>query len=122
MIYASERLASLSPNWRADPRTFLLRLGIVLVLLWACWVYGLFRQPSRSLLLDVSHESLFVYVVHLVVIYGPILGGASLVSLWGKSRAPWECALGAITLAALMTGGARGWGSLKSIVGSGAKS
>ena len=109
---------SLSPNWRADPATFLMRLGIVLMLLAICWLYGLYRQPPRSVLLDVSRESLFVYVVHLTIIYAPIMAGVSLVSLIGKTRTPLECGVGSVVLAALMIGGARAW----SMVKSGAKS
>ena len=94
MVLLSYRIPSLSPNWKADPRTFLLRLGIVLLLVGGCWLYGRFRQPSRSVLLDVSRESLFVYVAHLVLIYAPIFGGASLSYLIGKTRSPMECAAG----------------------------
>ena len=122
MILAGALLPSLSPSWHADPRPFLLRLGGVLLLLGGCWVYGVFRQPARSPLLDVSRESLFVYVAHLMLIYAPLVGGASLADLIGKSRGTMECAVGSIVLAAAMIGGARGWGALKSIVRKGAKS
>ena len=118
MALVGKAMPSLSPNWRADPATFLMRLGIVLMLLAICWLYGLYRQPPRSVLLDVSRESLFVYVVHLTIIYAPIMAGVSLVSLIGKTRTPLECALGSVVLAALMIGGARAW----SMVKSGAKS
>jgi uncharacterized membrane protein len=99
--------------WQADPRTFLSRLGIVLLLLSACWVYGLFRAPRKSLLLDVSRESLFVYVVHLLVIFGPFWRGGSLADIVGKTQGPLGCTLGSFALAALMVGTARGWGAVK---------
>jgi uncharacterized membrane protein len=99
--------------WHADPRTFLSRLGIVLLVLAACWVYGLYRAPRKSLLLDVSRESLFVYVVHLLVIYGAFWMGSSLADIVGKTQGPLSCALGSVALAALMMGTARGWGALK---------
>ncbi len=105
--------AAAGASWKADPRTFLLRLGIVLLLLWVCWLYGLFRSPRQSLLLDVSRESLFVYVVHLMLIYGPIWGGASVSDMVGKTRGPAECAAASVVLAVLMVAGARGWGAIK---------
>lgn len=101
-------------GWRSDPRTLLQRLGIVLLLLSACWLYGLARTPRKSLLLGVSRESLFVYVAHLLIIYGPFWKGGSLAYLIGRTRGPAWCAAGSLALAALMLGGARGWTALKS--------
>jgi uncharacterized membrane protein len=89
-------------GWRADPRSFFSRLGIVLLVLAACWVYGLYRAPRKSLLLDVSRESLFVYVVHLLVIYGPFWTGGSLSYIVGKTQGPLACSLGSAALAGLM--------------------
>lgn len=100
-------------SWQADPRIFLLRLGIVLLVLAACWVYGLYRAPRKSLLLDVSRESLFVYVVHLLVIYGAFWMGSSLADIVGKTQGPLSCALSSLALAAVMMGTARGWGAVK---------
>jgi uncharacterized membrane protein len=100
-------------SWQADPRMLLLRLGIVLLLLTACWLYGLVRAPRKSLLLDVSRESLFVYVAHLLIIYGPFWKGHSLASLIGMTHGPAWCAVGSLALAALMLGGARGWTAVK---------
>ena len=100
-------------NWHADPRTFLLRLGIVLLLLGACWVYGLYRAPAKSLLLDVSRESLFVYVAHLLVIYGPAWQGSSLAYHLGRRHDPVWCLAGSLALAAAMVAGARGWGAIQ---------
>ncbi len=105
--------AGATAGWKADPRTLLQRLGIVLLLLTACWVYGLIRAPKRSFLLDVSRESLLVYVVHLLVIYGPFWKGDSLSYLIGTTRTPLECAMGSVALATLMVLMAKGWGEFK---------
>lgn len=99
--------------WQADPRTFALRLGIVLLALAACWVYGLYRAPRKSVLLDVSRESLFVYVAHLLVIYGAFWMGRSLADIVGKTQGPLSCTLSSVALAAVMMGTARGWGAVK---------
>ena len=99
--------------WHADPRSFLSRLGIVLLVLAACWVYGLYRSPRKSLLLDVSRESLFVYVAHLLVIYGAFWMGRSLADIVGRTQRPLSCTLSSVALAAVMMGTARGWGAVK---------
>ena len=99
--------------WQADPRTLLSRLGIVLLVLAACWLYGLYRAPRKSLLLDISRESLLVYVVHLLVIFGPFWMGRSLADIVGMTQGPLPCALGSVALAAVMVGTARGWGAFK---------
>ena len=100
-------------SWQADPRTFLLRLGIVLLALAACWVYGVYRAPRKSLLLDVSRKSLVVYVAHLLVIYGPFWMGCSVADIVGRTQGPLTCAMGSVALAAVMVGTARGWGAVK---------
>jgi uncharacterized membrane protein len=100
-------------TWKADPRIFLLRLGSVLLLLGACWLYGVFRSPSQSVLLDVSRESLLVYVAHLMLIYGPFWGGDSLAGIVGRTRGALECVVGSAVLAVIMMGAARGWGVIK---------
>jgi uncharacterized membrane protein len=100
-------------TWKADPRTFLLRLGIVLLLLGACWLYGVFRSPSKSVLLDVSRESLLVYVAHLTLIYKSFWGGGSLAYRVARTWSPLECGLATMALAAMMIGAARGWGAIK---------
>ena len=99
-----------STDWWVDPRTFLLRLGIVLLLLGVTFLYGLARSPRKSLLLDVSRESLFVYVAHLLLIYGPFWGGKSTADVVGRTQGPLVCLLASIVLAALMVAGARAWG------------
>jgi len=102
-----------STNWWADPRAFLLRLGIVLLLLGACYCYGLARTPRKSPLLDVSRESLFVYVAHLLLIYGPFWGGRSTAEVVGRTQGPVTCLVASVALASLMVAGARAWSALK---------
>ncbi len=102
-----------STDWWADPRTFLLRLGLVLMLLCACYLYGMTRSPRNSVLLDVSRESLFVYVAHLLVIYGPFWGGRSTADVVGRTQGPLMCLAATVALAALMIAGARVWGQIK---------
>lgn len=100
-------------SWRADPRSFLLRLGLVFLLLVVCWLYGLSHAPRRSALLDVSRQSLFVYAAHLLLLYAHLWRGRSLAAIVGRTHGPWLCAGASLALAVLMTVGARGWGALK---------
>ena len=100
-------------DWRADPRAFLLRLGIVLLLMGACFLYGVLQPPRQSVLLLISRESLFIYVAHLLVIYGPFWGGRSTAEVVGRTQAPFTCLLMSVTLVGLMVAGARAWGSMK---------
>jgi hypothetical protein len=100
-------------NWWADPRAFLLRLGLVLLLLGACYCYGMARAPKRSPLLDVSRESLFVYVAHLLLIFGPFWGCRSAAEVVGRTQGPAACVIASVGLAVLMLAGARAWGAVK---------
>jgi uncharacterized membrane protein len=104
---------AVNTDWWADPRTFLLRLGLVLLLLCACYLYGVVRSRQGSILLDVSRESLFVYVAHLLVIYGPFWGGRSAADVVGRTQGTLACLAGTAALAALMIAGARTWGQIK---------
>jgi len=56
--------------WKTSPNFFLIRLGIVMVV--TAGVYFLRRVPSLvgRLLAVLGQASLFVYVVHLIVVYG----------------------------------------------------
>ncbi len=114
MFLAGQSLppSALTPSgaaWHADPRSFLERLGLVLVLLACCWLYGRLRRPRHGLLLDISRASLFVYVAHLLVLYGPLPGGASLAERIGPARSPVECAAASALLGAVMGAGAPLW-------------
>jgi uncharacterized membrane protein len=95
--------------WQADPRTFILRLGLVFVLLCVCWLVDRRRQSGESWLFLVSRESLFVYVAHLAVLFAPVFGGRSLADVAGKSMGPGWCVLASLALLAAMVIGARGW-------------
>jgi hypothetical protein len=103
-----------SSNVRAHPLFFSLRVGYVLLLVWIC------RQlekhpaiPSRWIM-DLSRESLLVYVAHIVFLFHVPLGNASLARTFGRSLSFWGCAGVALALIGLMWIVALGWGWLKS--------
>ncbi len=102
-------LKAIIPN----PLFFLQRLGIVLVLLAACWYYLEKSTQHVGFILDVSRESLLVYWLHLQLIYRNIFGGESLVSLFGNKLTLIEATAVTIILAILMIFSAKGWGKVK---------
>lgn len=98
---------------RANPLFFFVRLGIVFLLMVACWRYAGWRQTEQSFVLDVSRETLLVYAAHLLVVYGDFWDGRSLASYHGKSLTPGESVFATTGLLILMVLLAKGWGRLK---------
>lgn len=96
-------------SWHADPRTFILRLGLVLLILCFCWLADRRRSSGNSWLFLVSRQSLFVYVGHLAILFAPVLGGKSLAQAAGQSLGPVSCMLASAALLAVMVVGAEGW-------------
>jgi len=96
-----------------DPLFFLLRFGLVLLLLMACRWWTERRKTETSILLDAGRESLLVYVGHLQILYGTILGLRSLVDWAGGSFSSLECLAATMVLAAIMVLAAKYWGMLK---------
>jgi uncharacterized membrane protein len=97
----------------ANPFFFFLRLGIVILLLTACWFYAEYRKTERSFVLDVSRESLMVYAAHLLVIYGQFWHDHSLAFYYGKTFGISGCIAATLILTAIMIGAAIAWGRLK---------
>src|SRR5205823_15000332 len=65
---------SLYPNhdfWKASPEFFFVRFGVVGLLLIVLWHYDRRREKAgKSVMALFGQESLIVYVVHLLVVYG----------------------------------------------------
>ncbi|MEW6364222.1 MAG: heparan-alpha-glucosaminide N-acetyltransferase domain-containing protein [Acidobacteriota bacterium] len=55
---------------RSSPRHFMMKLGAVLFTLSLVWFYERLLKPKRSYLNMVGQESLFVYGLHLMIVYG----------------------------------------------------
>ena len=106
-------IGAASPDARSNPWFFAERLGIVQLLLVACWFYARKRNTETSFVLDISRESLLVYTVHLLLIYGLFFGDRSLSSLYGGSLSPALSAGATLLLALLMVLLAKVWGGLK---------
>ncbi|MGE5429754.1 MAG: heparan-alpha-glucosaminide N-acetyltransferase domain-containing protein [Syntrophomonadaceae bacterium] len=92
---------------------FLLRLGIVVVLLISLRYYELSRNTEASFVLDVGRESLLVYWLHLQVIYRKLWNDTTLYSIIGERFNFIQCILASIALAGLMVLSAIIWGRIK---------
>jgi uncharacterized membrane protein len=98
---------------RANPAFFASRLGVVLLLLVACWYYAEWRKTERSFVLDVSKESLMVYTAHLLVIYGRFWSDNSPAYWYGGTFDVLQTIVATLGLMLLMVVMAKAWGTLK---------
>jgi uncharacterized membrane protein len=103
-------LTSLIPN----PVFYLERLGYVLLFLALCWLADRKTKIKNSFVIDASRESLLIYWLHLVVIYGMIWGGKSLASRIGSVFNIIEAVIATLILMLIMILVAKIWGWLKS--------
>jgi uncharacterized membrane protein len=55
---------------RSSPRHFMLKMGFIFLSLSALWFYEQRKKPKGSWLNIVGQESLFVYGLHLMIVYG----------------------------------------------------
>jgi len=102
-------LTSILPN----PVFFLERLGYILVLFYLCWIVDRKTKAKNSFVMDASRESLLVYWLHLIIIYGVFWSGKSLASRIGMTMNVIEATGATIMLIALMILAAKLWGWVK---------
>jgi hypothetical protein len=78
--------------WTSSPTFFFIRLGIVAAVLPLAWLVGLSWEP----LVTLGRSSLFVYWIHVEMVYGGI-------ALPVKRHLPWEAAVfGTVALCGLL--------------------
>ena len=105
---------SSSSNIYSSKSCFLLeRMGYIFVLFTLCWIVDKKTNIKNSFIMDASRESLLVYWLHLVTIYGMFLGGKSLAIIIGQKLNGLEATMSAIILIALMIIVSKTWGLLK---------
>lgn len=112
LIYSGlfpKHLTSIIPN----PIFFLERLGYVIVLFSLCWLADKKYDLKPRFILDVSRESLLVYLLHLIIIYGMFWGGKSLALIIGNNLILIESVIVTLILIALMIIVAKLWGWMK---------
>ena len=102
-------LTSILPN----PVFFLERLGYIIVLFYLCWIVERKTNAKNSFVMDASRESLLVYWLHLIIIYGVFWSGKSLAAKIGMTMNAIEAIGTTIMLIALMILAAKFWGWAK---------
>jgi hypothetical protein len=104
-----EELTSIIPN----PVFFVERLGYVLVIAALCYYYNKWRNVRKSFVLDASRESLLIYWLHLITIYGMFWGRKSFASLIGPTLNLIESIAATLILMIAMILVAKVWGWTK---------
>jgi uncharacterized membrane protein len=102
-------LTSILPN----PIFYLQRLGYILVLFYLCWLVDRKTNAKNSFVMDASRESLLVYWLHLIIIYGVFWSGKSLAGKIGVTMNVIETIGTTILLIVLMILVAKIWGWAK---------
>ena len=102
-------LTSILPN----PVFFLQRLGYILVLFYLCWIVDRKTNAKNSVVMDASRESLLVYWLHLIIIFGAFWGGKSLAGIIGMTHSVLEASIATIILIVAMIIAAKIWGWIK---------
>ncbi len=106
-LFTEPHFTDYSPSW------FLLRFGLLLLILYGLTVYEATRGSDSSAIKLFGKESFFVYVFHLVIVYGSSVKFPSLVNLIGPSLGYAECFGIFILLSIAMYIAARIWNNLK---------
>ena len=78
-----------------------------------CWWIDNKYNVKKSFVLDASRESLLVYWLHLIIIFGAFWGRKSLALIIGNSLTVLEASLVTIVLIVLMIIAAKLWGWVK---------
>ena len=103
--------------WFTSPAYFLIRLGILVLLLAGLWFFeARVRHRERhdlwmpQWLITLGVESLFVYIVHLVILYGWVVNADhNLEAWWGLRLTLGESILAFIALTLVLVLAARLW-------------
>lgn len=97
-----------------NPIFFLERLGYILVLFYLCWLADSKYNFKPDFILDASRESLLIYWLHLIIIYGMFWNGKSIAGKIGNTMSLPEATALTILLIFLMILVAKLWGWIKS--------
>ncbi len=100
--------------WFTSPNYFLVRVGSLMIITAAFWLLGRRIRGPAAALTVFGRESLFVYVLHLVVLYGSAVNAQlNLRSMIGSGSTFGQSALIFIGFSAVMYAAALGWSALK---------
>lgn len=100
--------------WFTSPNYFFIRAGSLMILLSLFWLVGHRRTVTSPLLTVLGVESLFVYVIHLIVLYGTVVNpGFNVQTLIGATLALGPAVLVLLIFIVLMLALALTWNYLK---------
>lgn len=112
-LFFSPLLPDFIQSARPHPIFYLERLGYVLFLFTLCWYWDKKSSSKKTFVLDASRESLLVYWLHLIIIFGMFWRGNSLAGTIGMTMNVIEAIGATILLIALMILAAKFWGWAK---------
>jgi uncharacterized membrane protein len=112
-IFFSPLLPNLIQSAKPHPMFLLERLGYVLFILTICWLVDRKYDVKKSFVLDASRESLLVYWLHLVIIFGTVWNGKSLQTIIGPTLNIPQAIGVTVALMILMIIAAKIWGWAK---------
>jgi uncharacterized membrane protein len=100
--------------WYTSPNYFLIRTGALMLLVSTMWFITTTIKLRNPIFTVLGRESLFVYVLHLLVVYGSVINPQqNLSSMLGQSLTPLPAIGLTVGSIAAMTGLAFGWNLLK---------
>lgn len=96
-----------------NPMFYLQRLGYIFLLFYFCWWVDRKTNIKNSFIMDASRESLLVYWLHLVIIFGTFWGEKNFAMIIGRTYNVMESLIATLILISLMIFVAKLWGWLK---------
>ena len=97
-----QNLQTVVSNPQTSPNIIFLRMGFVLVLTAVVSYISLSVERIPQLIILVGRNTLLIYVVHLIILYGSIWT-PGLKLLWGESFSGWQSFIAALIMITLMT-------------------
>lgn len=115
-LAAASRSGLTAEFWNSDPTLTFIKLGSLFVLVSAAWMFERRLRLSLSMrwIILLGVESLFVYVLHLVVLYGSVVNAHLHLSSAWKGQLDWPLALAVSGIfTGLLAAVAWGWNRIK---------
>ncbi len=112
-FFFSELLPESIQLMRPHPVFYLERVGYVLFLFMLCWYWDKKSIAKKTIILDASRESLLVYWLHLIIIFGMFWNDKSLAMIIGNNLNVLETSAITLVLITLMIIAAKLWGWAK---------
>lgn len=100
--------------WYTSPNYFLIRVGALLIFVSAIWYFCKIISTRQKIVTVLGRESLFIYVIHLPIIYGSVINPqTSIARLIGPTLNVFETSVFFVFFLALMILLAFVWNYLK---------